>query len=213
MLLNVFLMFVAVWCALQALRTKHLLSAAIWLACCSALTAVVLFILGAPEVAVIELSVGAGLVTILFVFGITIAGEDAREPGTVAPWVLAGGLALAVVGLIGWFVLPLNEVGTAVTEPSFSVMLWETRGLDMLVQIGLIFAGVLGVLGILAERESVPKRARAGQYTRPIEPALPKPQPVIIEAPTEGILQGSAGVSPARADGTSTIPFAQEVHA
>jgi hypothetical protein len=69
---------------------------------------------------------------------------------------------------------------------------------------------VLGVLGILAERETAGQRARAGLITRPIEPALPKPQPVIIEAPAEGAVQGSAGVSPARADGTSALPFAQE---
>jgi len=54
--------------AILAIRTKRLLISAIWLAVASALTAVMIYLLGAPQIAVIELSVGAGLVTVLFVF-------------------------------------------------------------------------------------------------------------------------------------------------
>ena len=67
-------------CALQAVRGTRLLIAALWLAGASALTALMMFRLGAPEVAVIELSVGAGLVTVLFVFAINIAGEEPPVP-------------------------------------------------------------------------------------------------------------------------------------
>ena len=41
------------WCAFQAVRGTRLLVAALWLAGASALTALLLFRLGAPEVAVI----------------------------------------------------------------------------------------------------------------------------------------------------------------
>ncbi|MBK8985719.1 MAG: hypothetical protein IPM39_06500 [Chloroflexi bacterium] len=173
MLTELILVIAVVLCAFQALRTRQLLVAAIWLACSSAFVAALLYALGAHEVAVIELSVGAGLVTILFVFGITIAGEDAMEMGRLVPWALGGGLALAFIGLVGWFVLPLKDAATAVTEPTFSTMLWENRGLDMLVQIGLIFAGVMGILGILAERETAEERARANFKARQIQPLLP----------------------------------------
>ncbi len=63
-------------CALQAVRSRRLLMSALWLAGASALVALMMYLLGAPEVAVIELSVGAGLVTVLFVFAINIAGEE-----------------------------------------------------------------------------------------------------------------------------------------
>ena len=39
----------------------------------------------------------------------------------------------------------------ATAEPSFSEVLWQQRGLDMLVQSGLMFAAVVGLLGLLAE--------------------------------------------------------------
>lgn len=185
MLFNLLLMIAAVLCAFQALRTRQLLAAALWLACTSAIVAGLLYALGAHEVAVIELSVGAGLVTVLFVFGITIAGEETQEMRSLVPWALAGGLALALIGLVGWFILPMAEAGTAVTEPSFSVMLWENRGLDMLVQIGLIFAGVMGILGILAEKETAEERARANYKARQPQPPLPQPQTIHTEATPE----------------------------
>ncbi len=65
--------------ATQAIRAERLLHSAIWLAGVSALLAIVFYQLGAYQVAVIELSVGAGLVTVLFVFAIGMAGEGRIE--------------------------------------------------------------------------------------------------------------------------------------
>jgi uncharacterized MnhB-related membrane protein len=189
MILNGLLVLGATLCAFQALRTKQLLSAALWLACTSALVACLLYALGAYEVAVIELSVGAGLVTVLFVFGISIAGEDAMGKPSLVPWTVAGGVALIAMGLVAWFTLPTTtETVTAVAEPSFSVMLWEQRGLDVLVQIGLIFAGVLGILGILAEKEPA-RRPVLEEEQMPTQTSLPQPQPVIIEGSSESAMQ------------------------
>lgn len=153
----------ACFCALMAVRTRRLLLSALWLACCSALLSVILYLLGAPEVAVIELSVGAGLVTILFVFGISIAGEDSMSERPLVHWAIAAALLIIPLGLLAWLLLPAGEAAAAVAEPSFSVMLWQERGLDVMVQIGLIFAGVLGVLGILAEVETARAPRRAAQ--------------------------------------------------
>ncbi|PID85341.1 MAG: hypothetical protein CSA11_05765 [Chloroflexi bacterium] len=171
----------------QAIRTKHLLPAALWLACTSALTACLLYTLGAHEVAVIELSVGAGLVTVLFVFGISIAGEDAMGKPALVPWTIAGAVALTAMGLVAWFTLPTSEPAAAVAEPAFSTMLWEQRGLDVLVQIGLIFAGVLGILGILAEKEPA-AQAIPEPVPAPPQSGLPEPQPTIIEGAVDGAL-------------------------
>ena len=62
----------------------------------SASLAALLYALGAHEVAVIELSVGAGLVTVLFVFAINIAGE---EPIEIKALVSRMALELASSGL------------------------------------------------------------------------------------------------------------------
>ena len=59
------LMFFAILLlALQAIRAVPLLHSAVWLAAMSAMLAIVFYLLGATYVAVIELSVGAGLVTV-----------------------------------------------------------------------------------------------------------------------------------------------------
>jgi NADH:ubiquinone oxidoreductase subunit 6 (subunit J) len=139
--------------AIQSLRARSLITSALWLAGVSALSAVLFFLYGARLVAVIELSVGAGLVTVLFVFAINIAGDDAIEAQPIPPvrWIVS--LAALFALLLGWFVWPssMTPAASAVAEPSLSVLLWQVRGMDLMVQIVLIFSGVLGLLGLLAE--------------------------------------------------------------
>ncbi len=138
-------------CALQAIRSPRLLLSALWLAGTSALVALLLYLLGAPEVAVVELSVGAGLVTVLFVFAINIAGDEPVGARALVPRPLAWAALLVAGALLAWFVVPgAREVVGAADGSRFSNVLWESRALDVLLQVVLIFAGVLGVLGLLA---------------------------------------------------------------
>lgn len=153
-MINLILMVGAVIGAIQAVRSNRLLRAAIWLASVSALVSILLYRLGAHEVAAIELSVGAGLVTVLFVFGISIAGEDAMTELAIVPRLARWGLAGAVMLLLAWFIMPVPDVLNPVAEGSFATVLWQERSLDVLVQIVLIFAGVLGVLGLLSQEET-----------------------------------------------------------
>jgi hypothetical protein len=44
-----------------------------------------------------------------------------------------------------------NAAAAQTTEEPIQVVIWEQRGLDVLVQVVLIFSGVLGILGLLAE--------------------------------------------------------------
>ena len=140
-------------CAAFAIRTRRLLISALWLAGCSALTALLLYLLGAAEIAVIELSVGAGLVTVLFVFAINIAGDEPLVTlPSLVPAPLAWIAALAAVGLGGWMALPnLRPDAGLVQADTFAKVLWEHRSLDVLLQVVLIIGGVLTVLGLLAE--------------------------------------------------------------
>jgi uncharacterized MnhB-related membrane protein len=165
----------AVMCGILAIRATRLLAACLWLAGLSALLSVLFYLMNAPRVAAIELSVGAGLVTVLFVFAIGIAGEATVNQKALVPQPLAWGLGLLVFLLLSWLILPLMGVQAPVSEPSLANLLWEGRALDVWVQVVLIFAGVLGVLGLLAE-------AAAGGVTRTgqaaqVQQVDPKPDP------------------------------------
>jgi uncharacterized MnhB-related membrane protein len=139
-------------CALMAVRENRLLISALWLAGTSALVALILYRLGAPEVAVIELSVGAGLVTVLFVFAINIAGEDTPSLRALVPAPVAWAAAIAAIGIGGWMAVPTLGGGAGIVQTTpFAHVLWEDRSLDVLLQVVLIIGGVLAVLGLLAE--------------------------------------------------------------
>lgn len=166
-MLSALLTVATLGCAFQAVSARRLLDSAIWLSGVSALLAILLYRLGAHQVAAIELSVGAGLVTVLFVFAIGMAGEEGERARTVVPKSVAWTLILTAVLLLGWLILPTGEDGLVQPEQQPSVVisaagiepadeplqtiLWQQRGLDVLVQVVLIFSGILGVLGLLAE--------------------------------------------------------------
>jgi len=150
---SLLLIVVAVVFAVLAMRAKGLIPSALWLAGLSALCALVFYQYGARQVAVIELSVGAGLVTVLFVLAINIAGDEPLPSRPVLPAWLTIGLILLFVLVLGWFTLPglVHATAAASSGPGLSQTLWGARGLDVLVQLVLIFSGVLGFLGLLAE--------------------------------------------------------------
>ena len=140
-----------VLCALMAVRARELLTAAIWLAGTSALVALLLYLLGAVFVAVIELSVGAGLVTVLLVLAVSMAQERELVLAPAVPRAFAWALVVGVSALLLAFLLPSSVTPPALTEVSFSEMLWQQRSLDVMLQVVLIFAGVVGILGLLQE--------------------------------------------------------------
>ena len=142
----------AVICGYRAIAAKRILSATIYLACISALTSVVLYRLGAVQVAVMELSVGAGLVTVLLVYALSVVGDDAMDPSSVIPKPLAFVLVGLTTLLLGWMVFPAVPVYFERGSMTLAVSLWQTRVLDVWIQIALIFSGVMGVLGLLSEK-------------------------------------------------------------
>jgi NADH:ubiquinone oxidoreductase subunit 6 (subunit J) len=154
MVVNTILVIASVIFAIESIRARRLIVSALWLAGTSALLSLIFYLLGAYLVAVIELSVGAGLVTVLFVFAISIAGEEGVELRSLVPKALGGVLALLAAILLGWLSLPAGASQPLAVEASISEMIWQVRGLDVLVQVVLIFSGVLGLLGLLAEEKA-----------------------------------------------------------
>jgi uncharacterized MnhB-related membrane protein len=142
----------AVFCAYRAIVAKRILSATIYLACISALTSAVIYLLGAAQVAVMELSVGAGLVTVLLVYALSVVGDDALDPTSVIPKPLAFVLVGMTILMFGWMVFPALPTYFERGSMTLAISLWESRVLDVWIQIVLIFSGVMGVLGLLSEK-------------------------------------------------------------
>ena len=142
----------AIFCAYRAMLARKLLSSILYLACVSASVSVILYLLGAQQVAVIELSVGAGLVTVLMVYALSVVGDDAADLLSVIPKPLAIILVVSSVVLVGIMVFPLVEPSLSVTSFTLTIVLWQQRVLDVWIQMALIFSGVLGVLGLLSEK-------------------------------------------------------------
>jgi len=160
-MLNALIAAGIILCAVQAVRVKKLIVAALWLAGCSALTALMLYLLGAPEIAVIELSVGAGLVTVLFVFAINIIGDEAAVSMPAIPPMVAWLLVILSFGILAYLNLPLLEVEvpTLATIPMAASNIWDDRALDVILQVVLIFTGVLGIIGLISDQGTKEKKA------------------------------------------------------
>ena len=142
----------AVFCAYRAIVAKRILSATIYLACISAFTSAIIYLLGAAQVAVMELSVGAGLVTVLLVYALSVVGDDAWDPASVIPKPLAFALVGLTAIVFGWMAFPAVPAYFERGSMTLAVSLWQTRVLDVWIQIVLIFSGVMGVLGLLSEK-------------------------------------------------------------
>ena len=168
-------------CAFMAFRAKQLIVSALWLAGCSAILSILMYLLGAFAVAVIELSVGAGLVTVLFVFAISIAGDESIEIKSIIPRPIAFSIALVSIVLLGFMTVSSLISLPVTTEASFSEMLWQQRGLDMLVQSGLLFAAVVGMLGLLSEAK-VPVKEKKSVPVKEPQPGQPVAKPAATTA-------------------------------
>jgi NADH-quinone oxidoreductase subunit J len=142
--------------------TRGLVRAALGLALTSIFLTVALFMLGAGLAAVFELSVCAGLITVVFVSTIAMT-----RPYTNAElmrktrlrmrryWYLP--VILVVVGAaLAWLSVgsgPLAAPPAAASSSDARQVLWGSRQADLVGQVLAIFAGVFGVIVLFKERK------------------------------------------------------------
>ena len=143
--------------ALLIVHVRRLITLSLALACLSALSSTLLYLGGASTVAVIELSVGAGLVAVLFAFANGLLSERDDKLGSALPSLLA----IVLSGLL-FGILLTNHFDWQLAEPitgDLGNYFWEERAADMVALMTLMFTAVLGVLGLLAERGEGTKEA------------------------------------------------------
>lgn len=136
-------------CAISAIHTTRLLSAVLSLAGLSVLLSLLFFWMDAPVIAVVELSVGAGLVTVLLALSISLTGDThiGHTPGL--PRWLALLLSAMLTLALGGGMLGIPPVTEPANDVTVSRVFWEQRSADVLLQSALIFVALLTVTAVL----------------------------------------------------------------
>ena len=142
--------------AIMAVLSRDLLRSAISLAVASIFLAVLFFQMNAVYAGVFEISVVAGLITVLFITAIALTrneGDVAESKRHLVVFPLFF-LALAVIDILVMKRL-LGRIPAMVNPESgtFADVLWNQRTFDLVGQIGAIFAGVLAVLALFRRGE------------------------------------------------------------
>jgi len=139
--------------------TRSILRSAIGLALTSVILAIVMFRLNSPLAAVFELSVCAGLISVLFVSTISITQPYTTEEilkrmkdmfarfRFLPLIILVSGLGLFFVSIKPSINLPAPE---AIKDAR--VILWNFRGLDLMGQVLILLTGVFGIVILFKER-------------------------------------------------------------
>jgi NADH-quinone oxidoreductase subunit J len=168
-ILILILLFGLVAAALFSVLIRNLLKAAITLAAASALLAVIMFLLGAWIAAVIELSVCAGMITVVFISAISLTkpltdeeilfeAKERRGRYIYLPFILVLVLICLIIlradNLINFNFIENVKSLPSVT-PDFTTqtsVIWNSRALDILGQIIVLLSGVFGVVVLFKER-------------------------------------------------------------
>lgn len=142
--------------SLLAVLLRDILKAAISLAAASLLLGILFFRMNAPYAGAFEISVVAGLITVLFIvtIALTKSGGDVRE-SKLAAWLFP--LFFVVFLAVDFLVMRrlLGQIASS-TSPAeagtFGRVLWQGRSFDLIAQVGVIFAGVFAVLALFRKR-------------------------------------------------------------
>lgn len=153
---------------LWTVMTSDLLRSAIGLALTSAILTLILFVLGGPLAAVFELSVCAGLITVVFISTISLTKPETAA--IVAADRLRRLLRFVflpvILAVVGWYVSAANlhpvHLAPPAPGPGADVrhMLWFARRFDLVGQILVILAGVFGVVVLFKKRDDADKEAK-----------------------------------------------------
>src|SRR5512136_275613 len=155
MVIQIALLVGLVLFSVLAVLVKDLLRAAIALAVASLLLGIIFFRMNAPYAGVFEISVVAGLITVLFMLTIALTkGGVAAESKAASIAFPVFFVAFAAIDVLVMRKL-LARIPALAAPPesgTFGQVLWSARTLDLVGQIAVIFAGVFAVLALFRKR-------------------------------------------------------------
>lgn len=137
--------------------SSRLLRSVLGLAATSAVLAVILFRLGGPLAAVVELSVCAGLIPAIFISAVSMTARLSNEEAAArwrrqlkTVWILPLLLLAATAVLLSLSVATNFHLPPA-SETDVRDVLWGMRHLDLLGQITVLLAGAFAVVVLVKE--------------------------------------------------------------
>jgi NADH-quinone oxidoreductase subunit J len=146
-----------VFFSILAILAKDLIRSAVSLAVASLFLGIIFFRMSAPYAGVFEISVVAGLITVLFILTIALtkAGGDVRESKLAT---LIFPLVFIVFVVIDVLVMKsllhkIPALPDTAESGSFGDVLWKQRTSDLVGQLAVILAGVFSVLALFRKRD------------------------------------------------------------
>ncbi|MEA3306910.1 MAG: NADH-quinone oxidoreductase subunit J [Elusimicrobiota bacterium] len=145
------LFIIIILLALTAVMAKNMIFSIVLLASLSIGISLILFTFTSPWAAVFELSVCAGLITVLFISVINLMPPKKRELQESRLKFNLLPLALLIVAVLGWiYIIPLFE--TLSKYPHLNIhnyplgqIIWKDRIFDLIGQICVFAAGALAI--------------------------------------------------------------------
>lgn len=152
--------------ATVCIMLRDLLKASIALAVVSGILSVIMFLMGAHLAAVFELSVCAGLITVIFVSAISMTRlrskeeiiqmqKERRKRFALLPVILIVLLTAALFAIWPHLDALIPYTVSSVSQVTEQDFFWNKRQADLLGQIVIILAGVYGVLIFFKERDAI----------------------------------------------------------
>ncbi len=140
----------------------ELIRAAVGLAFTSVILSLMMFQLGAPWAGVFELSVCAGLITVVFVSAISLTKrlsleeEEAMLKGRIWRYIWIPIFVLAGGALIFFLYSPpaLPSIASESSAVGTREVIWNVRRFDLLGQILVILSGIIGVVVLFKDWDS-----------------------------------------------------------
>jgi len=154
--MHTFLLLGLVSCSILAVFSSDLLKAAISLAGASIFLAMLFFEMGATYAGVFEISVVAGLITVLFIATISLTTKEeetkhSKRLRLLFPLILIG-LILIDFLFMRQYLGGLAPLAGPAETGEFGQIFWGGRTFDLVAQIAIILSGVFCVLALFRKR-------------------------------------------------------------
>ena len=146
-------------CGVLAVMLRSIIKDAICLAAASAALAIIMYTLGAPWAALFEVSVCAGLITVIFISGISLSHDtkaevrreydDKRRMGVLPVVLVVTGIVMIGAGAAIHFEMPVAQR----LVQDFREVFWNSRQADIWGQIIVMLTGGTAISVLIKEEK------------------------------------------------------------